>query len=122
MDVVSHHTERGRHDDAILCAVVARTPGPSGTCHSCACVRTGRWSNESSGSQSLPSMLSKPPDAQCRLRRRHVQHIEIISDYVTHHGIERDQAAPSENDLRERGQLAEYFFSVTRYDVVARKL
>lgn len=49
------------------------------------------------------------------------RHIEIISDYVTLHGIELDHAAAWANDLRERAQLSEYFFSLNRYVFTARK-
>jgi arsenite methyltransferase len=49
------------------------------------------------------------------------RHIEIISDYVARHGITPDDAAAWANDLRERAQLDEYFFSLTRYVFSARK-
>jgi ubiquinone/menaquinone biosynthesis C-methylase UbiE len=49
------------------------------------------------------------------------RHIEIISDFVTSHGVPRDDAIAWANDLRERARLAEYFFSLNRYVFTARK-
>lgn len=49
------------------------------------------------------------------------RHIEIISDYVTRHGIAPHDAASWAADLLERAQLGEYFFSLSRYIFLARK-
>lgn len=46
---------------------------------------------------------------------------KIIRDFVTHHGISRENATAWANDLRERAQLDEYFFSLNRYLFTARK-
>jgi hypothetical protein len=49
------------------------------------------------------------------------RHIEIISDFVTGHGIPRDDAFAWADDLHERARLAEYFFSLNRYVFTACK-
>ena len=49
------------------------------------------------------------------------RHIEIISDYVTRHGIAPDDATAWADDLLECAQLGEYFFSLNRYVFAARK-
>jgi hypothetical protein len=49
------------------------------------------------------------------------RHIEIISDYVTRHGIAPDDARAWAYDLLERAKLGEYFFSLNRYFFAARK-
>jgi hypothetical protein len=49
------------------------------------------------------------------------RHIEIIGDDVAHHGVSRDHVAAWTNDLRERAQLGEYFFSLNRYIFTACK-
>jgi len=49
------------------------------------------------------------------------RHIEIVSDYVTRHGIPPEEAAAWADDLRERAHTDEYFFSLSRYVFTARK-
>jgi arsenite methyltransferase len=49
------------------------------------------------------------------------RHIEIISDYVTRHGISRDETTAWANDIVECAELDEYFFSLSRYVFTARK-
>lgn len=49
------------------------------------------------------------------------RHIDIISDFVSRHGIPRDDAAAWARDLHDRARLAEYFFSLSRYVFTAYK-
>lgn len=49
------------------------------------------------------------------------RHIEIISDYVTRHGIAPEDARAWADDLLERARLGEYFFSLNRYVFAAQK-
>jgi arsenite methyltransferase len=49
------------------------------------------------------------------------RHIEIISDYVTRHGIPADEVTAWADDLRERCKSDEYFFSLSRYVFTTRK-
>jgi hypothetical protein len=44
-----------------------------------------------------------------------------LSDYVARHGISREEATAWANDLFERAELGEYFFSFSRYVVTTRK-
>jgi ubiquinone/menaquinone biosynthesis C-methylase UbiE len=49
------------------------------------------------------------------------RHIEIVTDYVTRHGIDANETAAWADDLRKRVELGDYFFSLSRYAFTSLK-